>query len=307
MLQCLHGMAIVKTPSKKERYFSGMPLDQNPNQALPGEVTPEMRRRAIMLVVALSALGLGVVIGLSISPAAHEESEQTIAELEGELKLARKRIAELTRTVTYARHAKSQSAQGLLKKADRRRHLDFGKRYAKALKGAKAQTASELIEWFVKRWNELLDHPQDDDRVGRRAQALSRLVGGMARNLDPGDYVPWQAEFLSGKWLGDLHFDLDGDGFPGKRSKKNPKDGFNNQSVCHVAMALNLTNLDAQIMVLPNMRCDSPKSKISVFLQGRTRNQALDAFITALREEGFLVKDRTQRGNRLILIGKPKS
>src|SRR5205814_682238 len=83
-----------------------------------------------------------------------------------------------------------------------------------------AQPAAELIEWFIGRWNALLDKPLPNDRATRRAEALSLLVGGMGKNLHPEDYVPWQAEFLAGNWLGELHFDLDGDGLPAKRSPR---------------------------------------------------------------------------------------
>ncbi|MFH1177695.1 MAG: hypothetical protein V1750_09840 [Acidobacteriota bacterium] len=167
----------------------------------------------------------------------------------------------------------------------------------------RCQAAAELIEWFVARWNDLLDRPQDGDRTGRRAEVLSRLIGGMAQNLDPDDYVPWQAEFLNGEWLGELHFDLDGDGFPAKRASPNPKDGFADVSICQVAMAINQTVLDAQVLVQPQMRCDSPNAKISVFLQGRTLDDALDELVRALKRDSFFVNDRVFKGTRMILIG----
>ncbi|MEZ4272781.1 MAG: hypothetical protein R3C68_15520 [Myxococcota bacterium] len=132
---------------------------------------------------------------------------------------------------------------------------------------------------------------------------MSLLIGGMAKNLHPGDYVPWQAEFLSGDWLGELHFDINGDGLPGKRTDMNPRDGFSNVSVCHIAMALNLSVRDAQVLVMPKMRCDSPRAKVSVFLQGRTLDDALTEFVTAMRQEGFLVVERQEKGIRLILVG----
>ena len=152
----------------------------------------------------------------------------------------------------------------------------------------------------------MLNRPQDGDRIGRRAKLLSQLIGGMALNLDPDDYVGWQAEFLQppeGNWLGDLHFDMDGDGLPGKRRRKNPKDAFADVSVCRVAMALNQTATDAHILVMPEMRCDSPKVKISVFLQGKTVNDALTELSRALRREGFVVVEQIKKGIRQFLIG----
>ncbi len=289
-------------PSKQERYFTGMPIEQDPSKPLPGEVDPGMKTKFIMIGVAIGLFSLGIVLGLFVSPETPAEAEERIVELEIDLDRARERIASLNRALTYQGTADANS-KGLLKNADRRRHQRDGKRYAAALRKAKAQSAAELIEWFVARWNSLLDKPQDGDRIQRRAQVLAQLIGGMALNLDPDDYVPWQAEFLNGKWLGDLHFDMDGDGFPAKRTADNPKDGFADVSICLVAMALNQAVLDAQVLVQPRMRCDSPNAKISVFLQGRTLDGALDEFVRAVRREGFFVNDRIFKGTRLILIG----
>jgi hypothetical protein len=295
----------VEQPSKRERYFSGMPLEQDPSKPLPGEVPAGTKANFIRAGVALGLFSLGLIIGLSLGAETPEEAEQRIAELKAELDTTRARVVELNRALSY-RNTSDNLKSGVLAKKDRERHLREGKRYAGALRAAKAQAASELIDWFINRWNGLLDRPEDDDRLTRRADLLSRLVGGMAQNLDPDDYVPWQAEFLNGDWLGEVHFDLDGDGFPGKRSRENPRDGFVDQSICVVAMALNQSVTDAQILVQPQMHCDSPKAKISVFLNGRTVDDALTEFVRAVKREGFFTKDRTFKGTRMILIGPGK-
>ncbi len=176
-------------PSKQERYFTGMPIQQDPSKALPGEVDPGMKTKFIMAGVAIGLLSLGIVFGLFISPETPAEAEERIVELEIDLDRARERIASLNRALTDQGSANSNT-KGLLKNTDRRRHQREGKRYAAALRRAKAQSAADLIEWFVARWNSLLDKPQDGDRIERRARVLAQLIGGMALNLDPDDYMP---------------------------------------------------------------------------------------------------------------------
>src|SRR5690606_20117519 len=121
--------------------------------------------------------------------------------LEHDLATSKERVAELERAKAYNATTNLAPAGGQLKAADRKRHERESKRYAKILRQVKAQSAAELLQWFVTRWNGMLDQPSTNDRTGRRAELLSRLVGGMADNLDPNDYVPWQAEFLNAEWL----------------------------------------------------------------------------------------------------------
>jgi hypothetical protein len=285
--------------SKQERYFSGMPL-RDPSKPLPNEVPPKLRARLFKVAGAIGFMVVGAIIGVSVMPESSSgDAETRVQELEALVRERNDKIAELNRTLSQS----GSSAHGMLKRADRQRHEDFVKRYSQALRGAKAQPAAELTEWFVGRWNSLLDNPMPNDRVTRRAEALSLLVGGMGKNLHPQDYVPWQAEFFAGKWLGDLHFDLDGDGLPSKRTEKNAYDTFADTSVCHIAMAVNQAVQDARILVMPEMRCDSPKARISVFLPGRTFDDAITALVTALREEGFLVVEKQDKNVRLVLIG----
>ncbi len=293
--------------SKQERYFSGMPLpQQDPSKPLPGEVPPGRKKLFVGIGVVIALVGIGVIIGLAIAPEPPEKMVTRIAELEATLDARDATIAELKRSLSYS-ETELPTTTGALKRSDRQRHTMYAKRYSEVLRGVKAQPAAELVEWFVKRWNLLLDRPEPDDRVTRRAATLSLLVGGMARNLNPGDYVPWQAEFLhNADWLGDLHFDLDGDGLPARRSSPNPKDGFANVSVCHIAMALNQSITDAQILVMPEMECDRPENRMSVFLQGSTLNHAIDEFVRAVRREGFLVVEKKKKNVRMVLVGKRK-
>ena len=43
-----------------------------------------------------------------------------------------------------------------------------------------------------------------------------------------------------------------------------------------LGVTLNQTIKNAQVLVMPNMKCDRPESKMSVFLQGKTLNDALN-------------------------------
>ncbi|MFC1611709.1 hypothetical protein ACFL6C_12175 [Myxococcota bacterium] len=293
--------------SKHERYYSGPPVQRDPSKPLPGEVPPGRKQLFVGIGAVIILVGAGVIIGLTVAPEPPEAMKKRVTQLEAQLAARQKQIAELKRTLNY-QNTDMPMAAGVLQLKDRERHDMYAKRYSTVLRQVKAQPAAELVEWFVNRWNLLLDRPQPDDRVTRRAAVLSLLVGGMARNLNPGDYVPWQAEFLhNANWLGDLHFDLDGDGLPGKRSSPNPKDGFAGVSICHIAMALNQSVTDAQVLVMPEMECDRPENRMSVFLQGRTLNDALDEFVRAVRREGFLVVEKSKKNIRLILIGKRKN
>jgi len=276
---------------------------RDPRQPVPGEWSPSRQRMFMQIGAAVLLLGAGAMVGFALSPETPAEATARITKLAAALAESRARVAELERDERYKVAAENRTI-GKLKPADRERHEREAKKYIKVLRQVKAQSAAELMQWFVARWNGLLDQPEANDRTTRRAELLSLLVGGMASNLDPRDYVPWQAEFLNGTWLGELHFDLDGDGFPGKRSMPNPHDGFADKSVCQIAMALNQTVRDARVLVMPEMRCERPEAKMSVFLQGATVNDALDAFVTALKSEGFVAIERIDAGVRLILIGQ---
>ena len=267
----------------------------------PDELPPAKKRQLIMLGAGLLLLLIGTLLGFWIAPESPREMRAQVHALEKALEAKDRRIAELELKSGSATVA---AGGGHLRTADRLRQEREGHRYAVALKRTGAQAAAQLMEWFVGRWNQLLDAPMPDDRTGRRAATLSLLIGGMSANINEGDYVPWQAEFFDGHWLGEVHFDLDGDGLPGKRSMPNTHDGFANMSVCHIAMALNLSVLDARVLVMPDMHCDRSDSKMSVFLQGATFDDALTEFVAAVKAAGFLVKESIDRsGLRLILVG----
>ncbi len=293
--------------SKRELYFTGKMHPKDPRKPLPGELPRRRKVRFLLAGGGILLFGLGVTVGLGLSPETPEETRARMANLEAELKVAHQRILELDRAVHYKTTEQMNRPGGQLKPEDRKRHEREARRYARAIRAAKAQGAADLIQWFITRWDSMLDQPGPNDRPGRRAELLARLVGGMAQNLHPADYVPWQAEFFSGNWLGDLHFDLDGDGYPQKRSGPNPHDGFTDTSVCQIAMALNQTMTDGRVLVMPELRCDAPDAKMSIFLQGKTINDAVDDFVAALKAHGFLVRESKQKGLRLVLVGQPRS
>ncbi len=269
---------------------------------MPNEVSPKTRRSFALLMAATALVGVGVFIGILISPEPPAELHKRIAQLEAKLRAARSKISDLNTAVNY-QPTQSVVRKGALKRVDRARHIKFGKHYAQSMRAVNHEQAAELIEWFVPRWNQLLDNPEDDDRVGRRAQLLSQLVGGMARTIDPDDFPAWQAEFLSGSWLGELHIDLDGDGFPGSKGMLSPKDSFVDRPLCEVVMALNQTMRDARIIVQQQLRCDSPRERISLFLQGKTLDDALTDFVRSLKRDGYWVREKRKRGIRIVAVG----
>ena len=284
---------------KRDAYFSGQ-MNPLPPQ-MPPEISSKRRRQMWLIAGVLALIGGGALLGLALAPEGPKELRAQLAAARKELQAQKAHTLELEQAL---REGDRRAGLGKLKAGDRLRHEREGRRYAAALKRSGAQAAADLMEWFVARWDQLLDYPQDDDRIGRRAAALALLVGGMAANVNPGDYVPWQAEFFNAHWLGDLHYDLDGDGLPGKRTSRNTHDGFANVSVCHVAMALNQSITDARVLMMPEMRCDRPESKLSVFLQGPTFDDALNEFVRAVREQGFIVVEKLDKaGIRLILVG----
>ncbi len=277
----------------------------DPRQPLPGEVSPASRAKLVALIASIVIFSLGMVVGVWLSPEAPGDLVSENARLAAELKAAKADAADLRRRLTYDKREVEQET-GALDPAIAERHKVQAKIIAEAMRRVKAQGASQLFDWFVDRWNRVLDNPKEDDRVGRRAELLSRLVGGMAQNLHPGDYVPWQTELHNGAWLAELHYDLDGDGLPGPRSAKNRNDGFVDKSICHVAMALNQSVTDALILVMPELRCHEAKNKMSAFLQGETFDDAIDEFVAAATEQGFLVLEKKRKKQRLVLVGNGK-
>ncbi|MEL6546044.1 MAG: hypothetical protein AAFQ82_15555 [Myxococcota bacterium] len=277
----------------------------DPREPLPGEVTPASRAKLVALIASIVIFSFGLMVGVWMSPEAPDDLRAENVRLQSELKTARDDAADLRRQLSYGKREVEKEG-GALNPAIAERHKVQGKLIAEAMRRVKAQGAGQLIDWFVDRWNRVLNNPKEDDRIERRAELLSRLVGGMAENLHPGDYVPWQTELLSGGWLAELHYDLDNDGLPGPRSARNRNDGFADKSICHVAMALNQSVIDAQILVMPELRCHERKNQMSAFLQGETFDDALDEFVDAAKRQGFLVLEKRRKKQRLILIGNGK-
>lgn len=265
------------------------------------DVSDETRRVFLRLFVGVGLFGLGVVVGLALGPPSDEVQDQEIARLKAALAQARAEAEALKVVERYpAQGAEGPFGGGALKPADRARHEKEGARYTAALRREDAQAAAELIEWFIQRWNMLLDTPRPGDRKGRRAATLLALVQGMSKVIHPEDFVAWQAEFFGARWLGEIYRDLDGDGLPAPRASLNRKDGFTNASVCEMAMVLNQSLQDARVLLMPTAPCER---KLSLFLGGRTYNDALNEFVRALRREGYLVVEQRQKGSRLLLVG----
>lgn len=283
---------------KQHRYFSGH--IGGPHRPLPDEIAPGTKDRLMRAAGGIALFGLGVLMGMYVAPETPRELKKQMAALSQSLAERETRIGELEQSQKSSNQA---MAPGRLRPNDKAHIEREGRRYVAGLRRNGAQGAANLVEWFMGRWVQLLDQPQIDDRTSRRAAVLSLLVGGMAANVNPGDYVPWQSEFLSGKWLPELHFDANGDGLPGTRKGRNTHDGFANVSICHVAMALNQAMTDGQVLVMPELHCDRPDSKMSVFLQGESFDDALTEFVHAVRAQGFLVAERQDKGIRLVLVG----
>jgi len=266
------------------------------------DMTPNQRKLFGYLLVGLLCFGIGLTCGFLI--ANEPESGQILRQeqLLVQVKEQQQQIAELERSLTY-NQTQQTKLKGKLDDKVRQLHIQQGKRYSDAMRKARHQKAANLIDWFVTRWNSVLDDPMTDDRLNRRAALLSQLVGAMGENLDPGDFANWQAEFLAQPWIAEIAYDLDGDGYPAPRKSKNPRDGFTETSVCKIAMALNQTATNAQVLVMPEMRCDQPEARMSLFLSSDNINGALTEFVKALQSRGYLVIDKTQQGIRRILLG----
>lgn len=266
------------------------------------DMTPGQKKFMKFFVVGLVCFGTGLCVGFLISNEPEGEHLQREEMLRVQIKGQLQDIAELERSITY-QQTQQTVLKGKLDDKVRQMHLTQGKRYSDAMRKARHQKAASLIDWFISRWNSVLDDPMNDDRIHRRAELLSQLVGAMGENLDPDDFANWQSEFLAQPWLAEIAYDLDGDGYPAPRKAKNPRDGFTEVSICKIAMTLNQTVTNAQILVMPEMKCDRPDARMSLFLSSDTIGAALSEFVKALKSRGYLVVDKTRAGVRRILLG----
>ena len=278
--------------------------EQHPSPLLNSdEMTPGQRKLMGTIIIALVCFSIGLGTGLFIAEEPAEDQLQREQELVQQLKVQQQKIAELERSLTYNQTQQAGSNKGKLEDKIKDLHINQGKRYSDAMRKARHHKAANLIDWFVVRWNSVLDDPMTGDRLDRRADLLSQLVGAMGENLDPGDFANWQSEFLSQSWLAEIAYDLDGDGYPATRKAKNPRDGFTQTSVCKIAMALNQTVTNAQVLLMPGIKCERPEARMSIFLSSDTIDGALTEFVKALQGQGYLVVDKTRQGVRRILLG----
>jgi len=266
------------------------------------DMTPGQKTLMKFVLLSLVCFGAGLFLGFFIADEPEAEQLQREELLRVQINKQQQKIVELERSLTY-KQTQATVLKGKLDDKVRQIHLAQGKRYSDAMRKARHQKAANLIDWFIGRWNSVLDDPMNDDRLHRRADLLSQLVGAMGENLNPGDFANWQSEFLAQPWLAEIAYDLDGDGYPAPRKAKNPRDGFTEVSVCKIAMTLNQTVTNAQILVMPEMKCDRPDARMSLFLSSDTIGAALSEFVKALKSRGFLVVDKTRAGVRRILLG----
>ena len=294
--------------TEKQKHFRGS-LPKHEKPFVPG-LPPSQKNRFRQMFFGLSIFILGVILGISLSDQNPEKLKKELIELKESIKEKELTIDSLKRSAQYKNLAESIKTQKTtpLPQKIKERFIKVGEEQIRGLRRAKAQRGAELLAWFLDQWQAIIEKPRENDRIERRAAILSLFIGGMAENLNPDDYIPWQADFLNGNWLPEMHFDLDKDGYPAKRNAKNPTDSFSNKSVCHIAMALNQTIKNAQVLVMPNMKCDRPEAKMSVFLQGKTLNDALNIFVKTAQQLGFIIVERKAKGSRLFLLSaKPNS
>jgi hypothetical protein len=294
--------------AKDDKYFSkDLPKYEKP--MIP-EMPASQKNLFRQTFIGLAIFILGVFVGISVSEQEPKKVKKELALLKTEVREQEETIDKLKRSAQYKKTAKVAQGQKIvpIPKATKALFVKTGEMQIKGLRRAKAQRGAELLAWFLDEWQSILEKPGNGDRTERRPAALSLFIGGMAENLNPEDYIRWQADFLNGNWLPEVHFDLDKDGYPAKRSYKNPLDSYSDKSVCHIAMALNQTIKNAQILVMPNMRCNRPEAKMSIFLQGKTLNDALNVFAQTAQELGFILVEKKSRGSRLFLLSaKPTS
>jgi len=269
------------------------------------EVAYAKRHWLVFSLFGIVLVIVGGLLGLALAPATPREIQAHLLTLQQQYEKVKIRNDELERALRYRETSTKTAPSGSLPQEVKKKHIFYGAKMASILRQAHAQPASELMEWFTTQWNALLDLPRPDDRVDRRAETLSLLVGGMGENLSEDAYMRWQYSFFNPQepWLAELHLDRDGDKLPRTRNQENPRDGFVNQSVCVIAMSLNQAITDAHVLMMRDMHCDRPEARMSIFLQGSTLNDALNEFVAAVRREGFLVVERQSNGVRSVLVG----
>ena len=159
------------------------------------EMTPSQRKLMGTVIVGLICFGPGLTAGFLLANEPEEDQLKREQALSQQLKKQQQKIAELERSLTYNQTQQAGANNGKLDVKVKELHINQGKRYSDALRKARHQKAANLIDWFIVRWNSVLDDPMTGDRLDRRADLLSQLVGAMGENLDPADFANWQSEF----------------------------------------------------------------------------------------------------------------
>ena len=257
--------------------------------------------RLKLFAIFFLGLVLGMLGGVQMADEAPDDLLNRLDHSQQKLRRAQDKIRELERGSQYASN-QSYQEKSVLPPSVLNKHQEEVKRYTASMRQSKHLRAAGLVEWFISRWNELLAQPQPDDRKLRRAEVLEKFIGAMKENLNPGDFVPWQSEFLGQPWIAELGFDLDGDGYPARSGVRNPRDSFTNVSLCKIGMALNQALLDTQILFAPDVKCGDSGSRISLFLAGETLRDATEEYAKALKSRGYVVKELRKRNIQQLIV-----
>lgn len=250
------------------------------------------RRCFIGIAYTVVVLMLGVIVGLALGPTSDQLSKDQLS----------KKLKACQQALRQAQQSVSMLPASL--KTNQLKELQNGsKAYISTLKKTGHLGAAELMEWFVGQWESVLQQPQGGDRLTRRAKLLSSLLGAMAENVDPNDFIAWQLELRRQAWLFGYNQPVSGAAYPAPSKHSNPRDSFANTSACQIAMVLNQTVRNVNIVISPTFSCSPSAHLMSVFLSAQTLGQAVDQFVADLRRQGIAVAESKVDGQRLITIG----
>ena len=158
------------------------------NSLFNPDLPPERKRLFVRVTVAVGIFACGAIVGIALSPETPASSLQHIDDLTKALGKAHARILELERAeVQRNTTVAAPNSSHALSPRVIAQHRAAGKKYVRALRAAKAQSAADLVRWFLSRWEDLLKHPQSDDRLrpqrppgARNHPALLGALGGPA-------------------------------------------------------------------------------------------------------------------------------
>ncbi len=270
------------------------------------ETLASARSGAPLLIIAvILSLSIGGTIGFVIAQSESEQNAGELPSLRAELQKSRREVATLRRTLGYRQTAAAETSIVRPNDGSLARIAPGAKRYAAALTRARHKRGGELVLWFAERWESLLRDARAGDLQGRRADLLVQFFSAVKANIHPGDFVDWQLEMLSQPWLPELSFDANADGLPAARrdeTKTNLR--FERASICNAAMALNQLSTAARAVLMPGLRCDDDRARITLkTVDNASTDDLFSAFAAAVVQRGLAVVDKTSSGTRILLIG----